>query len=273
MEVTKKSLLGTHMVKYKTQIQRQRQIQNLKDKPHFFYRMENVLGALGLRYKTDKISTHGYHRFYHDILHHLRDSSFNMLEIGVERFHSIDMWKQYFPLAMIYAIDINVEYKDERICIFKGDQSKKEQLEELVPKIPKCSFIIDDGSHVPEHQLLTFDIFFSNVLEDGGVYIIEDIETSYWKSREIFGYPTRYGYGHPNSVIEKFKLVLDFLNSKYLSKDDKTLLLDRVNFFSLSTLCAISSITFAQNCIIIKKKHQYEYPYSTGVYRYASHVQ
>lgn len=196
-----------------------------------------------------------------------------MMEIGVAGFNSIDMWKIYFPQAKIYGIDINSKYSDERLHIFKCDQSNKEQLKLVLKQMnTKCDFINDDGSHIPEHQLLTFDIFFNELLEDGGVYIIEDIETSYWKRNGLYGYSTEYGYGHPNSIIEKFKHVIDFLNAKFLSQEDKQALLNKVNFLSLSTLSCISSITIAQNCIIIKKKHQYEYKYSNGPYRFSNNV-
>jgi len=235
--------------------------------------MENIFGELGLRYKTDKVFEHGYHRFYHSVLNHLRDKPFNMMEIGIAGFNSVDMWKAYFPLAKIYGIDIKAEYKDERLCIYRADQSKRDDLERVIKNMAvKCDFINDDGSHIPEHQILSFDMFFSDLLNDGGIYIIEDIETSYWKRNGLYGYETKYGYNHPNSLIEKFKLVLDFLNAKYLSLEDKKYMLDQLNFLSLETLCAISSITFAQNCIIIKKKESYEYPYSSGVYRFASNV-
>ena len=41
--------------------------------------MENILGTLGQRYGTDKISSHGYHRFYHDALTQFRDKEINMM--------------------------------------------------------------------------------------------------------------------------------------------------------------------------------------------------
>jgi hypothetical protein len=217
--------------------------------------MENILGVLGLTYGTDKVYQHHYHIYYHDVLHHLRDKFFNMLEVGVQGFNSIDMWKQYFPVAKIYGIDIEKEYTDHRITVYRGDQSKKEDLEDVIQKMKvKCDFINDDGSHIPEHQLLTFDIFFSDLLNPGGVYIIEDIETSYWKRNGLYGYPTNYGYKHQNSVIEKFKDVLDYINRRYMSDTDVETVKEKVKFLSEKTLQSISSITFAQNCIIIKKK-------------------
>jgi demethylmacrocin O-methyltransferase len=39
--------------------------------------------------------------------------------------------------------------------------------------------IIDDGSHVNGHVIETFKIMFPK-LKDGGVYVIEDIQTAYW---------------------------------------------------------------------------------------------
>jgi hypothetical protein len=237
--------------------------------------MENTLGVLGTRYKTDKVTDHGYHRFYHDVLNPLHDKAFNMFEIGVAGYNSIDMWKAYFPQAKIYGLDINTEYRDERIRIFRADQSNKGQLEAIIAQIPeRCDVIIDDGSHLPEHQALTFDIFFRDLLNDGGTYIIEDIEVSYWKRGGLYGYQTAYGIGHTMSIIEKFKPVVDFINARFVGPDDTKQLLGKIgDTFSMATLIAISSITFCQNCIIIKKKQPYEYRYITDKpYRFADYI-
>ncbi len=235
--------------------------------------MENVLGALGSRFGTDKITTNNFHLFYHDVLHHLRDKPFNMLEVGVEHFKSIDMWKAYFPLAKIYGIDINKEYRDDRICVFKADQSSREQLNKVVSQMKiRCDFINDDGSHIPEHQLLTFDIFFTEVLNYGGVYIIEGIDTSYWKRGGSYGYETRYGYRHPQSIVEKFKHVCDYINKRFLGPNELAVLKEKVGYLSPATLDAISSITFAQNCIIIKKKLPAEFMRKPP-YNFADNVQ
>ena len=39
--------------------------------------------------------------------------------------------------------------------------------------------VVDDGSHRPEHIRETFRILFP-LLDDAGVYVIEDTQTSYW---------------------------------------------------------------------------------------------
>ena len=237
--------------------------------------MENTLGVLGTRHGTDKVTDHGYHRFYHEVLSNLRDKAFNMLEIGVAGYNSIDMWKAYFPQAKIYGLDINTEYRDERICVFKADQSNTDQLQNIITQIPgRCDFIIDDGSHLPEHQCLTFDLFFRELLQEGGTYIIEDIEVSYWKRGGLYGYSTAYGIGNSSSIIEKFKYAVDFINARYIGSDDNRQLMVKVGgAFSLDTLNMISTVTFGQNCIIIKKKQPYEYRYTVErPYRFADYI-
>jgi demethylmacrocin O-methyltransferase len=39
--------------------------------------------------------------------------------------------------------------------------------------------IIDDGSHINEHIITTFKHLFPR-LKEGGYYVIEDTQTSYW---------------------------------------------------------------------------------------------
>jgi hypothetical protein len=76
--------------------------------------------------------------------------------------------------------------------------------------------IIDDGSHLPEHQLVSFTALFPFV-RPGGVYVIEDIETSYFDgpSAKIYGYPiTNAGLGKPppGNFVEKMKQLVDVVN-------------------------------------------------------------
>ena len=56
----------------------------------------------------------------------------------------------------------------------QADQSDRTQLQTIVEKRLKHEifFIIDDGSHIPEHQVLSFDYLFAACLAPGGTYII-----------------------------------------------------------------------------------------------------
>jgi hypothetical protein len=228
---------------------------------------------LGVKYQTDKVTTHGYHRFYPHYLEQFRNKEGAMLEIGIYKENSMKLWLNYFQFLKIYGIDINIQGEGDRYKIYKCDQSKINELEALVQNIPeKLCFINDDGSHIPEHQVLTFNVLFEKLLEPGGVYIIEDIEVSYWNKSDTSGYPTHYGYKHPKSSVELFKHLVDDINSKYVNKVCQSYQNYLVTMFSPTVRSMIQSITFSQNCIIIQKKTQEDFQYSNGRYIYEDKI-
>jgi len=207
----------------------------------------NKMEKIGRKYKTDKITYHKYHEIYDFFLKSYYKKQGSILEIGISGENSLKMWLELFPNAFIYGIDIGKQLNGSRHNVFKCDQSNINDLFNVKEKIKSKNifFINDDGSHIPEHQLLTFNTLFP-ILCEGGIYIIEDIETSYWTKNGLYGYKTRYGYKHPDSIIEIFKDVIDSINSEF-SKITKS----RVNHLQF-----ISNITFSKNCIIITKKKQ-----------------
>lgn len=209
--------------------------------------MENKLYSLGKKYNTDKVTHHEYHNIYDFFLNKFYEKEGSILEIGVQNSYSINMWLELFTKAFIYGADISFEKSGNRFKIFKADQSSPTDLNNLKMELSDKNlfFINDDGSHIPEHQILTFNTLFP-LLEEGGIYIIEDIETSYWTKGEIFGYPTRYGYKHPSSIIEIFKDALDGVNTEFAGNIESKI--DHMNL--------IGNITFSRNCIIIVKQTQ-----------------
>jgi hypothetical protein len=239
------------------------------------------LARLGSLTGTDKVTHHGYHRFYPLYLERLRPIAepWAMLEIGTDQSKSMEMWKRYFPSnVFVYGVDIGVSAQGERFRIFQADQSSQSALKTVVQTISASAapvhFIIDDGSHIPEHQISTFDLLFSSLLTPGGVFIIEDIETSYWTRGGLYGYPTEYGYHHSRSIIEIFKDLLDEVNDEFLTprnRDRQDRCLD--GLVSRATRESIGSITFGQNCIIVLKKTTEERDRYTGRdYRFKRHL-
>jgi spermidine synthase len=201
--------------------------------------------------KTDKVSYHRYDRFYPLFLESLRDQEFNMLEIGVGSGGSLRLWEEYFPKASIHGVDVDYNYfegSSERFTLHKFDQSNPNDLKEIVNTLPKCKFIIDDGSHHPHHQFTTFIELFKNLLEPEGVYIIEDIECNYWHpDSTIYGYEIGYF-----NILSYFKNTLDQINTEFS---------DKKNYLNIST------VTFAHNCIIITKQTPEETEISNKPYR------
>ena len=128
---------------------------------------------LGLKYNTDKVTHHQYHLTYDQFLKPFYSAAGSILEIGIYQGSSLLMWKELFPNAFIYGMDIGLEYSGDRHFVMKGDQNQESDLQQLRSKLTENPpfFINDDGSHVPDHQLLTFNHLFP-VLKEGGVYII-----------------------------------------------------------------------------------------------------
>jgi autotransporter strand-loop-strand O-heptosyltransferase len=185
----------------------------------------------------DKTTYHEYDRVYPIFLEKWRNESVNIFEIGIEYGKSMKLWETYFPYANIWGMDIQNTYSSIRSKVFIGDQSDINDLNRISHQIPKCEIIVDDGSHVPDHQLKTFNFLFRNVLNPGGVYIIEDIECSYWApNAQVYGYESGY-----LNIVDYFTKLNHSVNTHYNNCQNE---LD------------IHSITFAPNCIVIQKNNE-----------------
>lgn len=91
---------------------------------------------------------------------------------------SIRMWYDFFPKARIVTIDINPAafLENDRIETYTVDQGSEESLAAFLADIGPVQFdiVIDDGSHVPEHQQTSLGMLFGAV-KPGGLYFIEDL--------------------------------------------------------------------------------------------------
>jgi len=146
------------------------------------------LTELALHFKTDKAGRHHYTQHYERHLGHLRDRQFALLEIGVGGYAregkggaSLRMWKHYFRRAQIIGLDIqDKSFVDaSRIKTYQGSQTDEDVLHKIVTAAGGVQVVVDDGSHRPKHIRETFRILFP-LLNDAGIYIIEDTQTSYW---------------------------------------------------------------------------------------------
>lgn len=135
--------------------------------------MKPDLIKLTKKYVPNK-RTLNYMPLYQKYLENKRDAK-NVLEIGVLNGGSVRMWKEYFPNAQIYGVDILEKFKkheEERIKIFIGDQGDTEFLKTLPDNL---DVIIDDGSHKPQHMIDTFKYMFKHKLSKNGFYAVEDM--------------------------------------------------------------------------------------------------
>jgi predicted O-methyltransferase YrrM len=144
------------------------------------------LKQIMLANKVTKDSRHGYAQFYEKYLESYRSSAKKVLEIGVDTGVSISAWLGYFTNAAIYGMDIDYSAMspgmfnaESRVTLFPGDQGNPEDLSKFIQAHGgNFDIIIDDGGHTMQQQQLTFKTYFKH-LAPGGVYVIEDLHTSY----------------------------------------------------------------------------------------------
>jgi hypothetical protein len=136
----------------------------------------DVVGALENADKSSCVRlSWDYLRHYEAILAPFRHSQINVLEIGVAGGPSMRIWKWFFSKAHITGIDIDpvcVKHAQDRVSIEIGSQIDPEFLDRVCADRPP-TVIVDDGSHIMEHMIFSFEHLFPKLLP-GGVYIIED---------------------------------------------------------------------------------------------------
>ncbi len=143
-----------------------------------YFKDYKKLEKIGMYEMSDKFRDHNYLDKYEFFLHPWCDKEFNFLELGIFRGGSAMMWEKYFSKAMIYCVDINPQcsqFETKRIkpiIMDLGIESEVKKLRDIKPEI-----ILDDASHFWNHQILALFTLF-DILPSGGVYIVEDLETS-----------------------------------------------------------------------------------------------
>lgn len=142
--------------------------------------MKEYAGATAF-YGTDKETVHSYGKVYDRLLTEIAGrNNTRILEIGVFTGGFTQVLHRLFPSAEIYGIDIDLSnYKYDR----KNPKIHLYQMDGTLPSTAaflneSYDLIIEDGSHFPEHQKQTLDVF-APYLKKHGIYIIEDINQEY----------------------------------------------------------------------------------------------
>jgi demethylmacrocin O-methyltransferase len=185
----------------------------------------NNLNKLAKIYGTDKFES-GYMPVYETHLRKYKNKRIKLLEIGVGGYdnpkaggESLKMWKKYFHWGSIFALDIydKSTLQEHRIKIFKGSQVDKEFLNTVTDETGELDIIIDDGSHINEHIVETFKLLFPKLKEDG-IYVIEDMGTSYWAD---YGGDSK-NLNNPGTAMNYFKSLVDNANHRCILKENPT---------------------------------------------------
>lgn len=114
-----------------------------------------------------------------------------------------------FPRGSIFGLDIKEKcrsFEEDRLRIFVGDQKNIAVLDDIVDVSGPLDVVFDDGSHQAEDQQATIRHLWPR-LKHGGLYVIEDIHTSY-KSSGRFAMGWRVA-----GTVEFLKDVIDDIHS------------------------------------------------------------
>jgi len=183
-----------------------------------------------------------YFEIYDRHFSRFRGTDVHVVEFGVYQGGSLQMWKFYFgPKCKIFGIDINPECKraeEEQIEVLIGDQEDRQFLKSLRDRIPRVDILIDDGGHTMKQQIHTYEELFPHI-DANGVYLCEDLHTSYW--------PTwGGGFRRRGSFVEYSKSFIDYIHAWH-SLDPRKL---SVSDFTKS----VQSLHYYDSVLVIEKR-------------------
>lgn len=169
------------------------------------------LDTLAVRFGSDKWGTLNW--FTPHYAHHLarfRELPVRVFEIGIGGYQdpaagggSLLIWKRYFRRGQVFGLDLFPKHGLDapRLRTLQGDQSDPGFLISLAEQHGPFDIVIDDGSHVSDHILTSFDALFP-YLRPGGLYVIEDLWTAFWP-----------GYGGDGEDLDRADTSMGLLKS------------------------------------------------------------
>jgi hypothetical protein len=224
------------------------------------------LHDIAVKHRTDK-AEHLFTNVYDEAFSHLRDKNIRFLEVGIWMGASINMWRDYFKNAEIFAADImsESERKETSLTYEGGIYSNieipstvktfvvnQEKESELLTLPDNLDIIIEDGGHTMLQQQITLNVLFNNKLNPGGYYVLEDLHTSeniIYAAGHVW---SLFGGNQHNRTLE---LLYDLQagcirenNQYYISGHDFTQLLEQIEYIK------IFKVKLGSTTSIIKKK-------------------
>ena len=154
--------------------------------------------------RGERVKSHDYCNFYEVFIKKFQNLPITILELGCGPTRNIGaslrMFQKYFPQARIIGVDnkpLAKRLEAEGFEIRVGDLADVSFVRSLRDCRP--SIIVDDASHIWSHQILSISELF-NSLEAGGVFIMEDINTSFQPLRRpVF----RQGRAFPGMISSR----------------------------------------------------------------------
>lgn len=179
-----------------------------------------------------------------------------VLEIGIGKGGSLELLSKYFVNGEIHGIDLNpnvmnLNFDEKNIFCHVGDQGDVNYWNQFNEKNSmQFDVIIDDGSHINNHQVMTLLNLFPR-LKENGTYIIEDTHTSYWNRKDSCGLDYGGGYKRPGTLIESTKDLIDHLHRQFDNGSD-------LPEFVRKTFEDLYSVTYYNSMVVLTKRKYVE---------------
>lgn len=158
-----------------------------------------TLAQLAVQYGSDKHGHHDYCQHYERHFAPFRDKECVFIEMGIGGYHYPDrggaglkMWRDWFDVKVkVIGFDIHGKSgirwpNPKNFHVYQGSQNDRPFLNSIIELCGTPNIIVDDASH---NNRLTCESFYYlfNKLASGGIYAIEDIESSWWENEEFEG--------------------------------------------------------------------------------------
>jgi demethylmacrocin O-methyltransferase len=202
------------------------------------------LNSIMVKYGTDKQKElHNYVQFYEKYFNEYKDKNIKILEIGIYRppldgraqvGASLKTWYDYFPNAQIIGADIDdfSDVDNDRITTIKINQESRDMndgnigsLQTIIERFgDDFDIIIDDGGHTMLQQQVTLGYMFK-FLKPGGLFVIEDLHTSYFAP---------FAYNKTNTTHTTLLMLENYVRDKkiisdFISDEEKFYLHNHIN--------------------------------------------
>lgn len=162
-------------------------------------------------------SVHKWHHYiplYDRYFAPFRGTPVRFLEIGVNHGGSLQVWRRFLGgKATIFGVDINpdcAQYDGQAGQVRIGSQADREFLNGVVDEMGGVDIVLDDGSHRMGHIEASLKALFPR-LSMGGLYVIEDLHTSYFPK---FG----GGFSEKRNFFNFLRRMIDDMHHWYHSK-------------------------------------------------------
>jgi len=174
--------------------------------------------------RTDKNTVHAYLDLYQKLIQNKKNTTGNILEIGIGGGGSIQLWNDFFLNANIYSIDItpmNCVFERllslKRVTLYTSVDAYDEKIfwSYFVSKNLNFDVILDDGAHTLE-SMIKFIQLYTQILTKDGILIIEDIPDINWTQslknvtpENLKKYITVYDLRHIKNKSDDIVFVID----------------------------------------------------------------